>query len=127
MLTLIKLFEKNLDSAGIFKNKIEGYTSNPVAPEDFKVERKSFNYDNAEDILEVKHLKQFFRYGYGEFKYTNEISKAEIINVAVELAKKYGYDNLRFELGDINGYKTDMRVDMVVTLHACDTATDYAL
>ena len=54
MLMLVKLFEKNLDSAGISKNKIEGYTSNPVAPEDFKVERKSFDYNNAEDILEVK-------------------------------------------------------------------------
>lgn len=53
--------------------------------------------------------------------------KEDVIQKCNEIAKRYNYENLSFELGDINGFKYNNKVDMVITLHACDTATDYAL
>jgi len=53
--------------------------------------------------------------------------KKQVIEDCNKLAKRYGYDKLTFLEGDIASYEGVRKVDMVVTLHACDTATDYAL
>ncbi|MGN1146961.1 MAG: class I SAM-dependent methyltransferase [Lachnospiraceae bacterium] len=66
-------------------------------------------------------LKQY------EVRVTGLDLKEDVIDFCNELAEKYHYEHLHFEKGDISTYEGADAVDMVVTLHACDTATDYAL
>lgn len=54
--------------------------------------------------------------------------KADVVAHCNELAQKYGYRNLKFVVADVSKDKLyDEKIDVVVSLHACDTATDYAL
>lgn len=53
--------------------------------------------------------------------------KKDVIAQCNEIRDKYKYQNLDFKLGDISLYKPDFKVDMIITLHACDVATDYAI
>ena len=54
--------------------------------------------------------------------------KEDVVKSCNEIAKKYGYENLHFYVNDVTkGELFKGEVDMVITLHACDIATDYAL
>lgn len=53
--------------------------------------------------------------------------KEDVIYKCNSLREKYRYDKLDFYIGDIASYEGVEAVDMVITLHACDTATDFAL
>ena len=53
--------------------------------------------------------------------------KEDVIRACNQLSQRYGYEKLRFLEGNIADYTGADEVDMVVTLHACDTATDFAL
>lgn len=53
--------------------------------------------------------------------------KENVIKFCSNLAKKLNYDDLRFVQGDIKGFNEFENVDMVISLHACNTATDDAL
>ena len=53
--------------------------------------------------------------------------KEDVICRCNELRARYGFEKLDFCIGDIAAFERKEPVDMVVTLHACDTATDFAL
>ncbi len=54
--------------------------------------------------------------------------KADVVERCGGIARKYGYEGLRFEVADVSkDMLPDKEIDLLVTLHACDTATDYAL
>lgn len=69
-------------------------------------------------LTEIRHL---------EIEMLGLDLKEDVIRCCNETAKRYGYKGLRFETGDIHGFASQSGVDMVITLHACDTATDFAL
>ncbi len=53
--------------------------------------------------------------------------KEDVVHKCNQIAEKYNYTHLHFFTGDISQYMEEQNVNMIVTLHACDTATDYAL
>lgn len=97
------------------------------------------------DALPCGHTLRIVDFGCGKsyltfamYYYLHEIQKRDIqvtgldlkedvIDHCNELAEKLKYDRLHFQCGDISTYDGATNVDMVVSLHACDKATDYAL
>lgn len=53
--------------------------------------------------------------------------KEDVISFCNGIAEELGYDTLEFLMGDIKDYESNETIDMVVSLHACDTATDEAI
>lgn len=62
-----------------------------------------------------------------EIRVTGLDLKADVIARCSALASELGYEGLEFRVGDIGSWQEEGGVDMVVSLHACDRATDYAL
>lgn len=100
--------------------------------------------DNALDSLPTDRTLRIIDFGcgksyltFGLYYYLKVLNNRDVEIIGLDLkedviafcnktAKQLHYDGLKFLTGDIADYKSD-GADMVVTLHACDTATDYAL
>ena len=53
--------------------------------------------------------------------------KRDVIEYCSDVAKRLGYNGLRFECGDVSVFTPPRTPDLVISLHACDVATDYVL
>jgi len=53
--------------------------------------------------------------------------KSDVIKKCNQIRDRYNYTNLNFLEGNVEQFKSSDNIDMIITLHACDTATDYAL
>lgn len=69
----------------------------------------------------------FYKIKNVRVKITGLDLKDDVIQFCNETAQKLHYDNLQFKIGDIKNFNYKSHVDMIVTLHACDNATDAAL
>ena len=53
--------------------------------------------------------------------------KSDVIEYCSSVASRLGFDKMQFVCSDINEYPIDGRVDLVISLHACDIATDIVI
>lgn len=102
----------------------KGTKENPLKIVDFGCGKSYLTFALYHYLTNIKGL---------EASITGLDLKKEVILMCGSLAKNFGYTGLHFSTGDIESYREkaletqEEPPDLVITLHACDTATDYAL
>jgi hypothetical protein len=101
-----------------------------------KLNGKKFSGENPMRVIDFGSGKSYLTFALQYFlcdvkKIPSEIIgldlKDDVIKNCAELAEKIGCKNLHFQTGDIANFCAEKNPDLIVTLHACDTATDFAL
>lgn len=104
--------------------KEEGAQENPFSKErplhiaDFGCGKSYLTFALYHYLREIENL---------DVEITGLDLKADVIKKCSDLATELGYEGLHFYVGDVAEFSYSHKPDMIVTLHACDTATDYAL
>jgi len=132
---LIKLGIMN-EQGKVYKNKYDKFKQINKFLEIMDHTVKSAFFEEPIHILDFGSGKAYLT--FAAYYYFNEIKKQEahivgldlkkdVVELCNQLAKKLGYDHLRFIHQNIEDYKNINKLDMVISLHACDTATDAAI
>lgn len=96
----------------------------PALPKDRPLQIIDFGCGKAYLTFALYHYLTSLEY---EVKIHGLDLKKDVVEHCQALAKEFGFKGLSFSIGDIKGYDPKGHVDLVVTLHACDTATDAAI
>lgn len=97
----------------------------PHLPKDKTIEIIDFGCGKASLTFALYHYLRHIE--NKDIKVTGLDLKREVIENCQALADRLGYNALKFEVGDIHRHQPKGKVDLVISLHACDTATDAAL
>ena len=108
-------------------NKFLEIVDDAVENTDLKSDYKIIDFGCGKAYLTFALYYYFYKIKKVNVQIVGLDLKTEVINFCNDVAEKLNYTYLKFENGDIKDYNTNLEIDMVVTLHACDNATDAAL